>query len=118
MSCSTASIVPMRLISTAIQPSSSSRHIRSTGPMSVGHSRRTSRKPSPHQPGAAASASCRWASTPSFSRPGSLSMSCVESETTSASRISSLSSPLSLRTTISSSDSSITVGGVIQLSGL
>ena len=56
MSCSTASIVPTRLISTAIQPSCSSRHMRSTGPMSVGHSRRTSRKPSPHHSGASASA--------------------------------------------------------------
>src|SRR5204862_6641463 len=35
-----------------IQPSSESRHIRSTGPMSVGHSRRTRRKPSPHHWGA------------------------------------------------------------------
>ena len=88
--------------------------------MSVGHSRRTSRKPSPHQPGAAASASCRWASTPSFSSPASAwwSIAWVESETTSAIRISSRSSPLSLRTTIRPGSSSITVGGVIQFSGL
>ena len=46
MSCSTASIVPTRLISTATQPPSASRHIRSTGPTSVGHSRRSRRRPS------------------------------------------------------------------------
>ena len=67
VSCSTASIVPMRLISTATQPSSSSRHMRSTGPMSVGHSRRTRRKPSPHHSGCVGERSCRSRSTPSFS---------------------------------------------------
>ena len=86
--------------------------------MSVGHSRRTSRKPSPQKPGASASATCRSASTPSFSRPASKSIACSESETTSAIRMSSRSSPLSLRTTISPGSSSITVGGVIQFSGL
>ena len=47
-------------------------------------------------------------------------MTCEESETLSATEISSRSSPLSLRTTIvaPSSDSSIAVGGVIQFSGL
>ena len=76
----------MRLISTAIQPSSSSRHMRSTGPMSVGHSRRTRRKPSPHQCGWSASSSCRSRSTPSLTRiaPAAGSpMSCVTSESTS-----------------------------------
>ncbi len=52
--------------------SSASRHIRSTGPMSVGHSRRTSRKPSPHQCGCSASSSCRCASTPSLASAGLL----------------------------------------------
>ena len=51
-SCSTASIVATRLTSTATHPSSPSRHMRSTGPMSVGHSRRTSRSPSPSASGA------------------------------------------------------------------
>jgi hypothetical protein len=35
--------------------------------MSVGHSRRTSRNPSPHYPGCSASSSCRCRSKPSFS---------------------------------------------------
>ena len=52
--------------------------------MSVGHSRRTSRKPSPHSSGAAASASCRSRSTPSFSSAAASPMSCVTSESTSA----------------------------------
>ena len=87
--------------------------------MSVGHSRRTSRKPSPQHSGASASATCRCASTPSFSsRAASKSIACVTSESTSASAISSRSSPLSLRTTIRPASSSITVGGVIQFSGL
>ena len=64
---------PMRFTSTATQASSSSRHIRSTGPMSVGHSRRTSRRPSPQVSGASASAICRSRSTPSFSEPRRLS---------------------------------------------
>ena len=47
-------------------------------------------------------------------------MSCSTSETTSATRISSLSSlaPARLRTTIRPGSSSITVGGVIQFCGL
>ena len=67
VSCSTASIVAIRLISTAIHSSSPSRHIRSTGPMSVGHSRRTRRSPSPHHCGASARSSCSSRSRPSFS---------------------------------------------------
>src|ERR671923_105470 len=91
-----------------------SRHIRSTGPMSVGHSRRISRMPSPSTSGRAASSSCRWRSTPSFCSAADSPMSCVTSLSTSASRISSRSSPFSLRTTIASPLSSTTVGGVIQ----
>ena len=45
-------------------------------------------------------------------------MSCSTSDSTSAMRISSLSSPPRLRTTISPGSSSITVGAVIQLLGL
>jgi hypothetical protein len=110
----------MRLISTAIHSSSPSRHMRSTGPMSVGHSRRTSRKPSPQHSGAAASASCRSRSTPSFSSVAASPMSYAVSLTTSAISICSRSSaaPAGLRTTIRPGSSSMTVGAVIQLLGL
>jgi hypothetical protein len=108
-------MVPMRLISTATNSSLSSLHIRSTGPMSVGHSRRISRSPSG---GASASNSCSSRSTPSFSSAAASPMSCVTSETTSAMRISMRSSAPFLRTTMSPSSSSITVGGVIQFCGL
>ena len=120
VSCSTASIVATRLISTATQPSSPSRHIRSTGPTSVAHSRRTSRRPEPSASGRAASSTWRCASTPSFSSAAASPMSCPTSLSTSTSRISSRSSlrPARLRTTIRPGSSSITVGGVIQLSGL
>ena len=88
--------------------------------MSVGHSRRTSRKPSPHHSGAAASASWRSRSTPSFSSAAASPMSWVTSESTSAMRMSSRSSalPACLRTTIAPGASSMTVGGVIQFCGL
>ena len=88
--------------------------------MSVGHSRRTRRKPSPQNSGAAASATCRSASTPSFSSAAASPMSWVTSLTTSAMRMSRRSSvaPACLRTTICPSDSSMTVGGVIQFCGL
>ena len=45
-------------------------------------------------------------------------MSCVTSERTSTTRMSSWSSPARLRTTIRPGSSSITVGGVIQFCGL
>ena len=51
MSCSTASIVPMRLISTATHSPAGSLHMRSTGPTSVGHSRLTSTSSSPSADG-------------------------------------------------------------------
>ena len=47
MSCSTPSISPRRLISTATTAPPASRHSRSTGPIAVGYSRRTSDQPSP-----------------------------------------------------------------------
>ena len=88
--------------------------------MSVGHSRRTRRKPSPQKPGAAASASWRSRSTPSFSSAAASPMSCVTSLSTSAIRMSRRSSvaPARLRTTMRPSSSSMTVGGVIQFCGL
>ena len=89
--------------------------------MSVGHSRRTSRKPSPHQCGWSASSSCRWASTPSLASATSVSgepISWVTSDSTSAIWISRRSSLPCLRTTRPASVSSTTVGGVIQFSGL
>ena len=97
--------------------------MRSTGPMSVGHSRRTSRSPGSRAPGRFASSTWRSRSTPSFSSPAASPNSCSMSEMTSSTRISSLSSvfPARLRTTrlVSGSPSvSITVGGVIQFKGL
>ena len=119
-SCSTASIVPTRLISTATQSPLSSRHMRSTGPMSVGHSRRTSRSFAPRTSGRAASSSCRCRSTPSFWSATDSPMSWVTSLSTSAIRISRRSSdlPARLRTTMRPSSSSTMVGGVIQFNGL
>ena len=80
--------------------------------MSVGHSRRTSRKPSPQRSGESASSSWSSRSTPSFSSAAASPMSWVTSESTSSTRISSLSSvaPARLRTTISPGSSSITGG--------
>ena len=71
MSCSTPSISPRRLISTATEAPSASRHIRSTGPMAVGYSRRTRVRPSASVAGCSASSSWRCFSTPSFCSPGS-----------------------------------------------
>ncbi len=70
--------------------------------------------------GSSASSSCRSRSTPSFSSPAASPMSCVTSDSTSTSLISSRSSlrPARLRTTTTSPPSSITVGGVIQFNGL
>ena len=87
--------------------------------MSVGHSRRTSRSPSPQQRRLSASSSCSSRSTPSFSSAAASPMSWVTSETISAMRISSWSSsrrPLAHHHRPGSS--SITVGGVIQFCGL
>src|SRR5947208_444032 len=88
--------------------------------MSVGHSRRTSRRAAPSTSGRSASSSCRSRSTPSFSSAAASPISCVASLNTSSRRISSLSSvlPARLRTTSVSPPSSMTVGGVIQFSGL
>ena len=88
--------------------------------MSVGHSRRTSRSSSPSTSGRAASTSWRSRSTPSFSSPAASPISCETSLSTSTRRISRQSSvlPARLRTTIRPPSSSITVGGVIQFSGL
>jgi hypothetical protein len=71
----------------------------------------------------AASSSCRWASTPSFCRPGSIPSSWVVSDDTEVIVMVSV-SPLGLRTVHttfpeSSSTASVTVlGAFIQLSGL
>jgi len=123
VSCSTASIPAPPLDSHGTQLSSASRHIRSTGPMSVGHSRRTSRRPSPHQRGCSASSSCRWASTrPWPGRRRHRASPCRATRPRAprrcqSGRRSSL-PPARLRTIIWVGDSSITVGGVIQFSGL
>src|SRR5438067_913686 len=55
VSCSTPSISPRRLTSTATATPAASRQSRSTGPIAVGYSRRTSVNPSPSTPGVAAS---------------------------------------------------------------
>jgi hypothetical protein len=86
--------------------------------MSVGHSRRTSRSPSPHQAGESASSSCSSRSTPSFSSAAASPMSCETSEITSAIQISRRSSVPGLRTVIEAGPSSMIVGAVIQLDGL
>jgi hypothetical protein len=90
--------------------------------MSVGYSRRTSFSPGAMASQLAASSSCRWASTPSFWRPGSTPISNDWSESTSSSVIVSA-SPLGLRTTHTALPSSPTpsvsvLGAFIQLSGL
>ena len=119
-SCSTASIVPIRLISTATQPSSSSRHIRSTGPTSVGHSRRTRRRP-----GSTVSRQLRerLLEVPLDAvllEPRVLAQLVLElgEELRDPDLEPVLVRPARLRTTITPSPSSITVGGVIQFNGL
>ena len=67
--------------------------------------------------GLAASSSCRWASTPSFCRPGSTPSSWAESRSTSSRRMVSV-SPLGLVTIHRSGSSSTVLGAFIQLSGL
>ena len=52
--------------------------------MSVACSRRTSTSPASMRHGSAASSSWRWASTPSFGRPGSVPSSWEVSESTSS----------------------------------
>jgi hypothetical protein len=85
--------------------------------MSVGYSRLTRRSPSSMTSGLAASSSCRWASTPSFDRPGSKPSSWATSLWTSVMVITSV-SPFGLRT-VQVSPSSVRVQGhVIQFSGL
>ena len=86
--------------------------------MSVGHSRRTSRSPSPHHSGASASSSWSSRSTPSFSSAAASPMSWITSESTSAMRISSRSSAPRFLTTIRPGSSSRMVGAVIQFDGL
>ncbi len=79
-----------------------SRQTRSIGPIAVGYSRRTRVRPSSIACGDAASSSCRWASTPSFCRPGSSPNSWAVSVSTS-SRVMVSFSPLGLVTTQASS---------------
>ncbi len=67
--------------------------------------------------GIAASSSCRCASTPSFSRPGSLPSSWRESLSTSWRWI-VITSPFELRTSQRSSSSVSVFGAFIQFSGL
>ncbi len=64
-----------------------------------------------------ASSTCRWASTPSFCRPGSIPRSQAESDSTSSMAMVSV-SPLGLVTTQPSSVSVRRLGAFIQLSGL
>ena len=66
---------------------------------------------------AAASSSWRWASTPSFCRPGSGPRSWVVSDTTDSIVMTSR-SPFGLVTTHSPSPSISRLGAFIQLSGL
>ena len=73
--------------------------------------------PSPRCVQLAASSSWRWASTPSFCRPGSTPSSQAESLSTSSSVIVSV-SPLGLVTVHTSSPSTSRFGAFIQLSGL
>jgi hypothetical protein len=116
-SCSTPSISPRRLISTATLWPVSSRHIRSTGPIGVGYSRRTSRQPTPSSSSWAASSSCRCASTPSFVSPGSTPSSTDVSLITSVMVMASVSPPL-LVTVHRPGSSASRHGGDIQFSGL
>jgi hypothetical protein len=92
--------------------------MRSTGPIAVGYSRRTSDQPFPSGPVSAASSSWRCASTPSFCSPGSTPSSWLESWKTSSMVIFSW-SPVFFEVTVHSVAPSTTVhGGVIQLRGL
>jgi hypothetical protein len=100
-----------------------SRQSKSTGPMSVGYSRRTRRRPGAMAAQLAASSSWRWASTPSFHSPGSTPSSWLESDSTSCSVMVRVSPPLGARTTqhgvpSPSSDSVTVLGAFIQFSGL
>ena len=98
---------------------SSSRHIRSTGPTSVGHSRLTSRSPV-RRPRIVGQQELQVTLDTVLLEPAASPISWATSESTSSSRISSRSSlrPARLRTMSVSPSSSITVGGVIQLRGL
>src|SRR5262249_59084878 len=69
--CSTPSVSPRRFTSIATLVPAASLHIRSTGPIAVGYSLRTSRHPSPSRSSWAASNSCKCDSTPSLTSPGS-----------------------------------------------
>jgi hypothetical protein len=81
------------------------------------YSRRTSVNPSPSTAGAAASSSCRCASTPSFTRPGS-APSSYELSWKISSRVIRSSSPARLTTRQTPGASSSRHGGLIQFSGL
>ena len=120
MSCSTASIVPTRLISTATQPSSSSRHIRSTGPTSVGHSRFTRRRPGSSALGASASSELQVALDAVLLERRRLAhvVAHVGEHLEEADLEPVLAAAGALAHDEASPSSSITVGGVIQFSGL
>jgi hypothetical protein len=89
--------------------------------MAVGYSRRTSVQPCPNVPTCSASNSCRCASTPSLTNPGSCPNIPDQSCSISPMRMISLSPALLVtsQTVCSSSSTSCSVhGGLIQFKGL